>query len=99
MQETILTSEGVKNDELEPLSKESIDYYATLLSDFRSAMSANAADEFLKVDHGTVKRAWLRGEITAYRMPGKKVLKFTPLALAKWLDTYCRSQEIKPLPG
>ncbi len=99
MQNSILPSQETENDELESLSPESIAYYATLLSDFKSAMSAHAADRFLKVDNGTVKRAYLRGEIEAYRLPGTKVPKFTPLALARWLDTHCRCQEIKPLPG
>ena len=68
-----------------------VERYAHLMDDFQRRMSASKADEYLGLDHGTVSRAWRRGEIQPYIMPDhpKRPL-FTPLMLAEWLDTYCR---------
>ncbi len=90
MQETILAANS---------ATEQVVYYASLISDFHQRMSASKADDYLGIDHGSVNRAWKRGEIQPYVMPDhpKRAL-FTPLMLAEWLDKYCRP-EVKSLPG
>ena len=78
---------------------EQIARYAQLVSDFQQRMSASKADDFLGIDHGSVSRAYRRGEIRPYVMPDhpKRPL-YTPLMLAEWLEKYCRP-EVQVLPG
>ena len=63
---------------------------AGLLDDFTHKMSAVEADKFLGIRSGTVSRAYRRGEIRPYLIPGSKHAYYTPMMLAEWLETYAR---------
>lgn len=80
-------------------ASEQIAHFAHLLSDFQQRMPASKADDFLGIDHGSIERAYRRGEIRPYIMPDHPNRRlYTPSILGEWLEKYCRPPAIN-VPG
>lgn len=70
-------------------------HYVQLLADYKCRMSPREADRYIGRKADTIRGAIERGEIRYYK--SGKGYEVTPIAIAEWLDTYCKPVEPNPL--
>ena len=70
--------------------------YLALLADYKARMTPRQADRYIGKKSNTILGAIEREEIRYYT--NGKGYEVTPLAIAEWLDTYCKPHEPRPLP-
>lgn len=73
-----------------------MEYYASILSNFKCRMSLNEAESYYKFSHGELKAAIEAGKCKAY--PCGSRYKVSHAFVAEYIETYCTYQAT-PLPS